>query len=496
MVFKILINTSEVLRLMKCLLEYIVLAGRKANLILKSIFLRDSIYIPLLILMTFFSAFLNFNAKSMSGLLPAYIDFSNLFETGFELDHKKFEHLYTFPMWGYGFLFLITKSKTIIVILQQLFTLFTIYFVDRCLKTLGWKNLSRIAFRAFSIILFSWYFFHTVLWPYSWGANLLIISLFLLLLHIETSKIKYAILSGLSYGLMLNFRSEYYFFGIALFFTLLIFGLLKLVNIKIIPLVVWLVLIFAMLIPWGWYSYQKTGEVLLKSSNAGHVLFISLGQLPNNKWGITPLDNDPKMREVVDQKVEKGAQTLGNEADKVLTDIWLEYIKNDKREFFKKVKHNFSEIFDYPFYNGEVLKQSNGYADYLLVNTIDKEIQKLANEISEEPYWRKELEELKLFLYGFSKDLIDWFLWGLVFILFVKKLKIFSDPFFVILFLLVGYQWSLMTLAYFMPGYHTNILVIYILLIVYCWLEVNPLGKFYYTIKYYVSKKRLRFKLN
>jgi len=470
--------------------RFISTGAKKLYSFFKFIILNDIVYIFLLLTVAFVCAFLNFNAKNMSGLIPAYLDFARLFETGLDTDREGLRHLYTFPVWGYGLILWITKSKTLLIVLQQMFTVFTIVFVDRCLRTLGWKDISRMVFRGFTLILFSWYFFHTVLWPYSWGANLLIISLFLLLLHISTGKIRYAIFSGVLYGFMLNFRSDYYFFGIALFLILLILGLSKQIRIRLIPLTIWLILIFVMLIPWGWYSYQKTGEILLKSSNGGHVLFISLGQLPDNKWGITPLDKDPKMREIVNQQVSIGARTLGHEADKVLTATWLDYIRDDKGEFIKKVKHNFCEIIDYPFYNGEMMKTSQGYAARLIKNTVDEGIQAKADSIPGDPFLKEKLEIFKVFLWDFGREMLYWFLWALIVVLIFLKHRIFKDEFLIIFLALLGYQWSLMTLAYFMRVYHTNILPVYVLLIVYCLIEVNPVGKFYSAFSRYSSKKR------
>ena len=41
------------------------------------------------------------------------------------------------------------------------------------------------------------------------------------------------------------------------------------------------------------FTNMQIGKPIPTSTNSGHVLFIGLGQLPGNKWGITPHDKDP-----------------------------------------------------------------------------------------------------------------------------------------------------------------------------------------------------------
>ena len=73
---------------------------------------------------------------------------------------------------------------------------------------------------------------------------------------------------------------------------------IKTISTLIIPL-----LILLLLIPWGIYTYSRSNQFLLTSTNSGHTLFIGLGQLNNNKWNITPSDDDLKMNQILTQNL-------------------------------------------------------------------------------------------------------------------------------------------------------------------------------------------------
>lgn len=65
------------------------------------------------------------------------------------------------------------------------------------------------------------------------------------------------------------------------------------------------------------HTHKFTGKYIPTSTNGGHVLYIGLGQLPNNVWGITPDDNDPKMVSLVNNKLGT-RNTLDAKADSLL----------------------------------------------------------------------------------------------------------------------------------------------------------------------------------
>jgi hypothetical protein len=95
---------------------------------------------------------------------------------------------------------------------------------------------------------------------------------------------------------------------------------------------------------------------LLTSTNSGHVLFISLGNLPGNTWGITPVDGDPRMvREVRDQFGHD--QTLIHESDDFLRRRFFELVAEDPVEYARKDLHNLVTVPLDGVYSGEFLEE-------------------------------------------------------------------------------------------------------------------------------------------
>jgi len=152
-------------------------------------------------------------------------------------------------MWGFGFILTITKSKTILIILQQLAAITTIFFIDDYLKKSKWNDRSIIIFRVLVVIGFPWFFFHAVIWPYSWGANLLLIGVFSLFRYVNEHKFYWLIFSAGSLGLMLNFRSDYLYLVILFGFYLAYFIWLNKLSIK--GILIWIGLIVLLMLPWS-----------------------------------------------------------------------------------------------------------------------------------------------------------------------------------------------------------------------------------------------------
>ncbi len=96
--------------------------------------LNNYFYAGALLVTATIASLLNYNGKSMGGLFVAYMDFANFFASGFDFSGRAGKIIYTFPMWGYGFILLVTKSKTIIIIFSQLFTIAILLFADYSLK--------------------------------------------------------------------------------------------------------------------------------------------------------------------------------------------------------------------------------------------------------------------------------------------------------------------------------------------------------------------------
>ncbi len=429
--------------------------------------LSDSkIYYSLLIVDIAICTILNYHADLMKGILPNYIDYASFFSSLFDLNTKFISNSYTFPMWGYGLVIAVTKSKLIIILFQQLLTLGTIFSIDFFARKYNWIK-SIVFFRFLLLISFNWFFFHSSLYPYSISANLLILSVFLLLIFLQTKKVIALLTSGILFGILLNFRSDFYYYFIFVFIILIILKLCKKIIVDFKWLIVWLLLINLFLVPWGIYTFKRTGHYIQTSTNAGHVFFISLGQLPNNCWGITPKDGDPLMKELLQKKFGANANSLNYESDKFLLKQWKNNVRNHPFEYAKKCLYNIFMILKSPFYCGNVIY--NFYSS--------EEISAIKTEINKSETFISRIKT-KLAKYGgylfiqLFFNLLGQIVFFMFIIYFIKYFfaqwrNFFSDPFGIILISLILYQLSLCVFTFFMTIYLSNVYLIFIFLIVY-----------------------------
>ena len=294
-------------------------------------------YIPLMALMAVIVLFFNFNGQGMSGILRHYIDFKQIILSGF--DPLAVPHAtQTFPMWGYGWVFLLTENKIVILIFQNILSIFSIWLCFRLIENNKYlpSNVLTLA-KLLMIVAIPWYAYHSLLWPYSISNSLIILTLILFAKAVSSEqKTPYPLLvSGLLFGLALNFRSDYYLFPIGL---ILIVGITIGFNKQFLQKsALWLVLIYLSLIPWGLYAKKATGHFLITSTNAGATLFIGLGNLPGNKWGIIPKDSDPKMHRAIKSHFGENKSFVSYEADQFLKTEFLKIIFEDPSHFAKKL---------------------------------------------------------------------------------------------------------------------------------------------------------------
>jgi len=115
---------------------------------------------------------------------------------------------------------------------------------------------------------------------------------------------------------------------------------------------VWLTATYAMLIPWMVYTHATVGCPLLTSTNGGHTLFISLGQLPGNPWGITPMDGDPAMHETLRRHFGREQSSLILESDQFLRRRFVELIRAAPFAYAKKCAYSAISVVVEGFYPG------------------------------------------------------------------------------------------------------------------------------------------------
>ncbi len=431
---------------------------------------------------------LNWNANLMDGILPYYFDFANYFSNNFEFKKPFTGNIYTWPMWGYGFIIYLFKQKIYIIIFQQSLTFVTII----CFRIFARKYiLDKSVFNIFSLfLLFSIqvFCFQTSVWPYSLAANILIISIILIVRGVALQNYYYIFYASILWGTLLNLRSDYFYLT---FFVPLSFLFIREVTFKLktklIFIFVWLFFNCLLITPWCLYSYQYTGHYIPTSTNGGHVLFLGLGQLPQNKWKITPSDNDFKMYEVL-RKNGIYESSLTYKSDIVLRREFARLIKQDPFEYFKKVLYNFGTFLLNPFYNGSI-------HEYFLTKEecaqINLKIKSLFSNHSLSGALKLVIETKGIYYY-FITITIAIFNFSLIiiffkksFIFFTKKRNLICEKYLItFIYAFIIYQITFSSLTYILPLYNTNIYLLYLFVI------------FYISSKISLENKEKQFKLN
>lgn len=293
------------------------------------------------VLMAVFSALflaLNYGDQSMQGIVPAYRRYSLVFQNGI---HSPAGRLPTFPMWGYGWLIFLLKSKLAILILQQILAMVAVVTaVSVCERDETLPHDSATLLKIVLVFSIPWYALHSVFWPYSIATSLLVISISLLARFAVKGSTDRMILviSAICFGLLLHFRSDFILFPPVCAAALSVFRSRS--SSRFLSALVWVALVYLLLLPWTLYTRRATGHLLLTSTNSGQVLFLGLGVLPDNKWGITPDDSDPLMKKLVTEKLGPGANPLSYDGNGLLLHETFERIKADPLEFTRKIGYS------------------------------------------------------------------------------------------------------------------------------------------------------------
>ena len=437
----------------------------------------DLFFYFVLILVISICTILNYDANLMGSMLPLYVDFENFFKSNLDYSYKFANNFYTFPMWGYGLILLLFKNKLVIILLQQSLTFFTILLIDKEINRY-YKFVNIFIFRFLILISVHWFFFHTSLWPYSFNANLLQLSILYLSKYFRTKENKFIIIASILYGILLNLRSDYYYFMIVIIIILIIQSI-QISNVKAV--VIFIVITNMLLIPWGIYTFKRTNHYLQTSTNSGHVFYISLGQLPNNIWKINPIDEDSSMHELLIKKQVSysNVNTLTYESSQILLNQWKNNIINSPFEYLKKCSFNIIRIFANPFYPGSLEKHFSSAEKITKVKIKIKYYFNNLQLINLIRYFT--IGEAKFYLITFTINLLgvfiffSWVIFNL-FILYKKKVNFYKiNILFLLSNLIILYQISMCIFVFFMPIYNTNIFISYIISISFAY---NELKKF------------------
>ncbi len=426
----------------------------------------SQIFYGLLIVEIIFFSWLNFDNKIMGGILPLYESFADLFRAKLGLIQNNSNNITTFPMWGYGFVFLITKNKLLIFIFQQILSIYTIFFTEKTLIQGKYNSKTVGYFRFFILIGLSWHIFQSVLWPYSIAANLMVIALMLLYRFFLTKKALTIIMSALLIGITLNFRSDYFYFIIGFTLILLFFDFIKKER-HFLFILLWFSIVMLAIVPWGIYSYQKTGHFSTTSTNGGHVLFVGLGQLPNNSWIITPQDSDPLMHQLLrEQQGDKYVGSLNYDANQILMQEWKKRVIENPGEFLKKCFYVQSLYFLEPFTHGQL------YANFTTTENWNNKKYIIKQDVLELRFGNVMSQFFNsgylwiILIVAITAIIINLLFW---FYLIKRLFKIFkiliNSKLFIIAISVIGYQVLLQTVGYYMSYYNTNAFLFYIILL-------------------------------
>lgn len=249
-----------------------------------------------------------------------------------------------YPIWGYTFLLLpdmlFKTNFLILLILQYILTILSInlfYYIFNVEK----KHYHLILFLPFIAIM-------STKTPDAIISFLIIVSLYFIKRYIDSNHVKYIIFAGISSGIILNFRSEYLYLFI---FPLLLVIFLKrnlTKDILKISLIVFLITIVCLL-PWCLRYYSYNQHFKFTATNGGAVMFLSLGQLPNNIWKIEPYDET--VYKIADSMKFDNPYTI--QADNYFTNQFITKIKEHPIEYLKKITYNFLSSLIRGVYIGE-----------------------------------------------------------------------------------------------------------------------------------------------
>src|SRR5262245_22386115 len=202
----------------------------------------------------------------------------------------------TFPMWGYGWVLLLTTNKAALIALQIAVALFSAWHLLRTLDEFTSLHRStRTVVRLLMVVCLPWYVYNSIDWSQSLATSLLVLCISFLVRAARTNPVNWRslVLSGVCLGLNLNLASDLYLLPVALAVTYWIVGGFS--RRAAAQAVAFYASVMLTLAPWMIYTWHATGTPLMKSTNQGHVLLIGLGQDPQKRFGITYSDGDPVM---------------------------------------------------------------------------------------------------------------------------------------------------------------------------------------------------------
>jgi hypothetical protein len=240
----------------------------------------------------------------------------------------------TFPMWGYGWVLLLTTNTAALVGIQMAAAVAATWYLFHAIDQAdGLSRRARPLLQLLIVVCTPWFAYHSIVWSQSLATSFLMLSLALLIGAAAGHGRPWLIiaLSAVCFGLNLNLASDLYLLPLGIATATM--AVSRWSHVSAVHALAWLAGVGAMMAPWMIYTWHATGTPLVKSTNQGHVLLIGLGQDPQNRFGVTYSDGDPTMygilrTELGDTVARRFYASCSFEADPVLKRAFVRMVSS------------------------------------------------------------------------------------------------------------------------------------------------------------------------
>lgn len=238
----------------------------------------------------------------------------------------------TYPLWGYGFLLAWLPLALVRVgsVAVGAVASTLLYSELRHLEvlhepTLRWGLIGAVP----------WYIYCGVAWPDGLSFSLLTLAGVGLMAAQRLRRTWPLLAAALCVGAGAQFRSEVLVFGLGLVAVAVLVGW-WLGRATVRPLVI-VPLVALLMTPWMLHYHRATGHVSALSSNGGGVAWITLGELPDNPWGVVAVDE-----QAADTLTELGsdAAPFSHEGGRLLRRQWVRAVSEHPGAFAHKALRN------------------------------------------------------------------------------------------------------------------------------------------------------------
>lgn len=256
--------------------------------------------------------------------------------------------LLSYPAWGYPWLLAVLPWPELTSIaLQVALAVGALLLMRAELRRLG---VSALAVDLLCVTAAPWYALASVKLADPWAASLAGIGALLLVRALRTSDLRWALAAGLAFGLGLHMRSE----GLGWIPAAALVAFAAAPGRIRTDAPAWAIaalLALVLLLPWGCFRARHGAPFGLTSTNAGMVLYNSLG-FQGNAWGIVA--SDALRKQEVRERFGPDADPASPEASRWLRERAFAAIRERPLELVRKTLHNFTATFKFGFYGIEV----------------------------------------------------------------------------------------------------------------------------------------------